>query len=68
MEGWCFFGVLIVVGVDLGIIMGDFFFEIKGYIEELVFPAAIGDRDAGKKRGLRRGDKVGYHGYDARMG
>jgi hypothetical protein len=63
-----FFGVLIVVGVDLGTIMGDFFFEIKEYIEDIVNPGAISDTDAGKKRGLGWEDKVGYHGFDARMG
>ncbi len=48
--------------------MGDFFFEIKEYIEDFVSPVVIATTDAGKKRGLRWGDKVGSGTFDARMG
>ncbi len=48
--------------------MGDFFFEIKEYVEDIVFAVAILDTDPGKKRGLGWGGKVGFRSLDARMG
>ena len=68
MGGLYFFGVLIVVWVDSETIMGDFFFKIKEYIEDIVFAVAILDTDPGKKRGLGWGGKVGFRSLDARMG
>jgi len=48
--------------------MGDFFFEIKGYMEGLENPVAISGTDPCKKWGLGWGGKVGFRSFDARMG
>ena len=48
--------------------MGDFFFEIKEYIEDIVYPVVILDTDPGKNRGIGSGDKVGFQSFGARRG